>query len=72
MFALHRRVYSTVYSVLSKCLWKKSSHATRAGFEPTTSCLPVQTSQPFDHRACPMTIGRLESYIAAGSAIFIS
>ena len=22
-FALHRRVYSTVYSVLSECLWKK-------------------------------------------------
>ena len=25
-FALHRRVYSTVYSVLSECLWKKKLH----------------------------------------------
>ena len=33
-FALHRRVYSTAYSVLSECLWKKTWQATRAGFEP--------------------------------------
>ena len=24
IFALHRRVYNTVYSVLSECLWKKN------------------------------------------------
>ena len=33
-FALHRRMYSTVYSVLSGCLRKKTSHVIRAGFEP--------------------------------------
>ena len=39
---LHRCVYSTVYSVLAECLWKKNpSQATRVGFEPTTSCLLV-------------------------------
>ena len=43
-FALHRRVYSTIYPVLSEYLWKKLSQATRAGLEPTASCLLVQTS----------------------------
>ena len=39
---------------------EKTSQSTRAGFEPTTSCLLVQTSQPLDHRACLMTIAQLE------------
>ena len=36
-------VWSTVYSVLSECLWKNPL-ATRAGFEPMSSCLLVHTS----------------------------
>ena len=71
MLYIHQRTYEALYDirvlydfqVLSECLWgKKNPCATRAGFEPRTSCLQVQTSYYLNHRACPMTIGRLQSY----------
>ena len=39
---VHVALYMYVQCFPSIC--EKTSQATRAGFEPTTSCLPVQTS----------------------------
>ena len=62
-------MFCTVRSVLSECLWKNLHMRLGRDSNPRPPYPPVQTSQPLDQRACPMTIGRLESHIAAGSAI---
>ena len=42
---LHRRVYSTVYSVLSECLWKKTSDMCIVTDKAIITVAAVQMSQ---------------------------
>ena len=55
-------MYGAMHAQCFPSVFGRNPQTTWVGFKPTTSCLLVQTYEPLDHRACPMTIGQLESY----------
>ncbi len=64
---LHRCVLSTIYSVLSRALWKKPTGNHSGGIRTHDLCIATADVLPLDRRASPVARGGFE-FVAAGTA----
>ena len=66
---IYTDVWSTVYSVLSRVLWKKSQAFYSGGIRTHDLCNSRAVSYQLDHRDCPVARGSLSPmFLAAGTA----